>query len=681
MKICFIGKYPPIEGGVSMQSYWTVRGVAELGHEVYVVTNADEVENVYRLYFEEDDKDWYEPRFESARGFVRVRNTERFGSRKISHIPFTNPFVTKLASVATQTIRQHNCEVIVASYFEPYGVAGFLASQWTGVPYVIKHAGSDLDRLMKAPDLSTAYKEILKRAARVLTTEGLVERFARMGVDEDRIRTDIKFSVPTELFNPSAAPMDVNGFLQRITARDPAWAQNFLKWHANPVDLAKPTIGVYGKVGEFKGSYDLVRSLSRLKEEGLDFNFLTMTHGWQGEQFRQALREAGLEERTWILPFVPHWRVPGFIRACTAVCFLERDFPIAIHGPTIPREVMACGTCLVLSGEIASKQSYRDRILDGENVLVVADPKAHDELAAKLRLAIRQPEAARRIGLGGYEISQTTEDFPAFTRQAEHLLQGLTGREAGAAQASGDGRDGQQLPAAARPNGEGELAEALAAALPCTCHLLSGRLQDAVLEYRRAAPAQNGGGFRTAIKFCDLLGELSRRQEIEPVPPYFRDILRLERTGLALSVDDDESDKVPPFTGADRFRGREVREELVGHLRPSKNSRCRIEEFDYDVAALVGFLKHKETPPEPPPRGRTLILFYTAPNLTSSVIKINGPTKDLLELCDGARTTRSLLTTLAQLYGLGEGAGADEFRRGVLSTLGSLYEKGIIIFC
>ena len=49
MRICAIVKYPPIQGGVSAQSYWLCRGLAEAGHDVHVVTNADEVEGDYRL--------------------------------------------------------------------------------------------------------------------------------------------------------------------------------------------------------------------------------------------------------------------------------------------------------------------------------------------------------------------------------------------------------------------------------------------------------------------------------------------------------------------------------------------------------------------------------------------------------------------------------------------------------
>ena len=43
MRICAIGKFPPIQGGVSMRTYWTAHGLAAYGHEVHVVTNAKEV--------------------------------------------------------------------------------------------------------------------------------------------------------------------------------------------------------------------------------------------------------------------------------------------------------------------------------------------------------------------------------------------------------------------------------------------------------------------------------------------------------------------------------------------------------------------------------------------------------------------------------------------------------------
>jgi hypothetical protein len=49
MKVCCLVKYPPIQGGVSMHSYWMARRLAQRGHQVYVVTNAAEVEGDYRM--------------------------------------------------------------------------------------------------------------------------------------------------------------------------------------------------------------------------------------------------------------------------------------------------------------------------------------------------------------------------------------------------------------------------------------------------------------------------------------------------------------------------------------------------------------------------------------------------------------------------------------------------------
>jgi len=156
------------------------RELAQRGHQIFLVTNAAEVETEYRIYMDEDDRDWYEPRFADSGGFVKVRNTQPL-TDAMMHIPLSNPFVTKLSSVATQVIRQHGCEVIFAYYLQPYGMAAYLASQWTGVPYMVKHAGSDLGRLMKQPGLTTSYREILRAADSVSTGSDFTESFLAMG--------------------------------------------------------------------------------------------------------------------------------------------------------------------------------------------------------------------------------------------------------------------------------------------------------------------------------------------------------------------------------------------------------------------------------------------------------------------------------------------------------------------
>src|SRR3954452_5003490 len=50
LRICVIGKYPPIQGGVSMRTYRTAQALAPRGHAVHVVTNAKEVAPPFRMH-------------------------------------------------------------------------------------------------------------------------------------------------------------------------------------------------------------------------------------------------------------------------------------------------------------------------------------------------------------------------------------------------------------------------------------------------------------------------------------------------------------------------------------------------------------------------------------------------------------------------------------------------------
>jgi glycosyltransferase involved in cell wall biosynthesis len=243
----------------------------------------------------------------------------------------SNPFVSKLAGMATQVVRAYGCDVVVGSYFEPYGVAASLAASWTNTPVVLQHAGSDLDRLMRLPELGAVYREILRSADRVVTHEQLYGRFVGLGVDERRLGANPPYAIPA-VFGPETAPW-TPAEIAELAVRAPD----------RPFDPALPTIGMYGKPGVFKGTFDLVAALAALAADGLDFNVLFLSGESRLDDLAEAVDAGGLGERTWFFPFVAHWRVASFIRTCTAVCFLERDFPVVLHGPAIPREILSTG--------------------------------------------------------------------------------------------------------------------------------------------------------------------------------------------------------------------------------------------------------------------------------------------------------------------------------------------------
>src|ERR1700681_3880165 len=80
MKICIFGKYPPIQGGVSMRTYWVAHGLAQLGHAVHVITNANEVTSPYRMFMREED--WTRCDGIYGEGSVKVHWTETYGKRE-----------------------------------------------------------------------------------------------------------------------------------------------------------------------------------------------------------------------------------------------------------------------------------------------------------------------------------------------------------------------------------------------------------------------------------------------------------------------------------------------------------------------------------------------------------------------------------------------------------------------
>lgn len=662
MNVCVVGKYPPVEGGVSSHNYWMARGLAERGHEVHVVTNGDEVEPWFRMSLRDGDTEWHQPRF-APHGAVTVWNPEPFGPRRMAHIPAANPFVTKLASVATQVVRHNECDVVFASYFEPYAVAGYLASRWTGRPLVVEHAGSDLERLMRVPDLGTTYVEVLKEADAILTGgPPLARRFVGMGLRAGRVHASPPFSVRTDVFHPGAAPLDVEDGI--ALAAPSLGASAPLRAEFDP---RTPTIGIYGKLGVTKGSFDLVSALSILKREGLRFNFLAMTHGPQEDDFRAAVRDGGLEHDSWLLPFLPPWRVPGFLRACTAVCVLERAFPIAIHRPIVHREALACGTCLVLSDEIAGKEAYRDRLVHGDNVLLVEDPRDHDDLAKALRLAIERPEEAARIGRRGWALSKEIEDFGAFIDGFEDLFRDVVAR-----------RSSKVVDAPA------DAGEALSAAvrhvLPWAPALLGPELTHLIGRFVARGGVGAEDEVRLARRFCLFLAD-----ELDRLPPHHFEIVRSvvahEEARLWAMVHED-AEVGAPLSPPDQLGGRPVASDgVVAELRPLRASHLRVEAFEFDVETFL----QTDWAAAPAasraaslPRRTTWVCFQRAPNLSGKEVRVNEATRDLLELCDGTRTAKEIAAVLTRPQT--SGPEDDAAPRRVVAALQRCYDAGLIVF-
>jgi hypothetical protein len=82
-------------------------------------------------------------------------------------------------------------------------------------------------------------------------------------------------------------------------------------------------------------------------------------------------------------------------------CFLERDFPIAFHGPKIPLEILASGSCLLCSKEIVEKQWFKAKFVDQRNIIIIGNPKDRQVLSSKLEKSIINKRDTFLIGQRG----------------------------------------------------------------------------------------------------------------------------------------------------------------------------------------------------------------------------------------------------------------------------------------
>ncbi len=360
-------KYPPIEGGVSAGNYWLARGLGEQGVSVTVVTNALCVEDVYRIPMDVKDpavkKEWQPTN-------VEVSSLEE---KMPTHIPYSPAYSSRLVNLALAEMGDHTFDAMYTHYLEPYGTAALLVKHLTGMPFVLRHAGSDIYRLFLHHDLRYVLGRVISSADKIILSPQLRHLMPAMGVKEHslwRIRRSIHPS-----FSPEGGSFD------------------FSRWGIE-VPSGMPVILYLGKAG---GHKSLLESVEALAQIPLDFRYFIVTQGSLVPELRERIGKLGMSEKIFTRPFVAPWEVPSLLRSASALLHLENKFPIPIHGPTQPFEAVACGTPLVLSGEMYEKISrvYPEK----ESFTIIENPDDIPSLRAGLMGVIKNVEEKKAKAL------------------------------------------------------------------------------------------------------------------------------------------------------------------------------------------------------------------------------------------------------------------------------------------
>ncbi|MBU7013931.1 MAG: glycosyltransferase family 4 protein [Theionarchaea archaeon] len=364
MQVLFVSKYPPIEGFVSSYAYWLARGLGERGHQVFVATNAQEVDTKYR-----EDVSLEDPSLIPKGVTLRLTCEDK----TLGCIPYFNPFTEKLASLALDCIDEHGISLIDSWYLMPYGIAGLMVSLLSGLPLVGRVAGTDGERMCRSPQFNRLALSFFEHCSQI------VGNFKAIPSITPEIQ---KKMIPHGIvlhpsFIEERSPLDLSGYPQYVEGI--------------------PVITFIGKATSFKGFFPLVDALSQIPDP---FLFLVVSNGPESFQFTEHVRNRNLEERTLFLPFQPPWKMPAVYRSSTVVACLEHGNLIQ-RAPIVPREAASCGRCTVISPEIHSKGHYR--LLENGVHTVIADPDDPEGLRSAVHDLISHPEKADVIGQGGHD--------------------------------------------------------------------------------------------------------------------------------------------------------------------------------------------------------------------------------------------------------------------------------------
>jgi glycosyltransferase involved in cell wall biosynthesis len=630
LRICIIGKFPPIQGGVSMRTYWSAHGLAALGHEVHVVTNAKEAVAPFRMLMRTGD--WKRCIAAHDTGSVTVHWTDPV-DRSQSYIPMASPFVSKLAATAARVHSERPFDVIYSHYLEPYGVAGLLAAQMTHVPHVVRMAGSDAGHLWHHPQLELLYDHVLRSAEAVVAVGAVAERAIERGVPPDRIVPGGGFAVPEDLFTPEGPRLDIAAL--RAEARtDPAFSD--LTWGNFAAD--RPYFGIYGKLGERKGSFAVLAAMHRLMSAGVEVGLVVLAHGGPTVQrdFRARVDALDLTDRVLQIPFLPHWRVPEFLRGCLAVCCLEQDFPIVFHAPMIPREVLLSGTCLVASTELIRKLPSYERLPHGYGCIAIENVDDGDALSEALTAIARNPLAARAIGARGRRFAVELQREVPFPRTLECTLEAAAKRQK-ISHAPGGPASG----AAARV---AESRFALTRLVAAEIGQPFGNADHA------SVPAGRGIDLGSVDRVLNAV-----EQGIADGGTTLRPLAAAVRIEMAVAAAEDDDHAYPAEVSEPLFRMRSrqgvVPEDGLAALAPVRDPQLRILEFDCDVADFLGARTAADLPAVTRP-GPSYIVVFTGPGARRrEPLIVDGLTARILKLSDGRRSAAQIAGELGRQCG------------------------------
>jgi len=326
-RIICISKYPPLEGGIAAKTYWLCRALAERGHTVHVVTDWENI-----------DADYCSPAFQDQ---VSVNNLHiHRPQEKIPwHIPNDPHRSLALLNAALDVVDRFGVDVIDTGYLIPYGLVGCLAGQMTGLPFLLRHGGSDLNKFLDKGIWSNLITKAFKGAGAVITDREHYEGFYSLS---KRV-----ISIPPYVPDP-AFFMPGSG------------------------EKSKPTLALIGKANYYWRHKGWHRAIDIMKSLGDRFHYLIVSQGIGFKDFKKFAEDRIGSVIEW-REFVDPAEMPRVLQSVSGIFTLQNDLPFPVFSNLV-MEALYCNVTVVTDRpDMVQSLMKQDLHIDAEsrNILVV----------------------------------------------------------------------------------------------------------------------------------------------------------------------------------------------------------------------------------------------------------------------------------------------------------------------
>lgn len=335
MRVLVLGKFPPGQGGIASKTYWLCRALARRGYVFDIVTLVPE------LYASRDQAEL--PSGVNLTALPANEESPWF-------IPGGGLETERLIAAAIETAEGHQPDVVECNYLAPYGMVALVVSRLLGVPLIVRHAGSDLVKLLNWDKTRAGLEHLLSSAETVVSNVDDVDRLKPLTA---KIVVLPRYLPDPECFN--------------TCGRVPE----------EKLILYAGKLNYYWKLK----ALDTLLSALRLRPSWR----LLMVAGGNGRQaFESAVKEKGLMERVRFLEFVPPDQMPGIIASARAIWAVERQSDLSDFSNIIWEAISIGKPCLV-SPEAVSRKEVA--LLRASGLLCSVDPEDSSSIAARLDLS------------------------------------------------------------------------------------------------------------------------------------------------------------------------------------------------------------------------------------------------------------------------------------------------------